>query len=186
GVNCGVSRAGREAFVQLTALGADGGFRNGLWPEVRVTPPGGQALVADLRQVAPGQYRAQVPLGAPGRAPWRFELLPGPGLSMAEITRAGSRRLFYTYPDEYRLLPANLPLLRTLSEQTGGKLAPDPEEIFTPRGDGGVTSTPLWPYCAAAALLVFLLDILVRRSPWRLRRRLIRRTPSLRGTLDGT
>jgi len=177
GVNWGVSREGREAFVQLTALGADGGFRNGLWPAVRVTPPGGQPQVADLRQVAPGQYRAQVPLGASGRTPWRFDLLPGPGLSTAEITRAGSRRLFYTYPDEYRLLPANLPFLRTLSEQTGGKLAPDAEEIFTPRGDGGVTSTPLWPYCAGTALLVFLLDILVRRSPWRLRRRLIRRTP---------
>ena len=64
--------------------------------------------VAALRQVAPGRYDAQVPLAAASSAPWRFELLPGAGISAADVTRIGSRRLFYSYPDEYRLLPANL------------------------------------------------------------------------------
>jgi uncharacterized membrane protein len=172
GLNWKVTREGREAFIHLTALGNDGSFRNGLWPKVRITTPGGQGSVAALRQVAPGQYRAQIPLATAGSVPWRFELLPGPGLSAADIARVGSRRLFYSYPDEYRLLPANLPLLRTLSEQTGGVFAPRAEEIFTLRGDSGVTHTPLWPHCAGAALLLFLLDILVRRAPWRLRRAL--------------
>jgi hypothetical protein len=126
--------------------------------------------VAQLRQVAPGRYDAQVPLAAASSAPWRFELLPGAGISAAEVTRIGSRRLFYSYSDEYRLLPANLPLLRTLSEQTGGGFATKAEEIFKPRGDGGLTSVPLWPYCAGIALLLFLLDILVRRAPWSWRR----------------
>jgi hypothetical protein len=53
-----------------------------------------------------------------------------------------------------------------LSEQTGGRFAPRADEIFRPRGDGGITTTPLWPYCTGAALLLFLLDILVRRAPW--------------------
>ena len=173
GVRWGVAREGTEALVDLTGFGRDGSFRNGLWPEVRITTPGGQRAVAALRQVAPGHYRTRVPLTAAGSLPWRFELLPGPGLSAADIARVGSRRLlFYSYPDEYRLLPANLPLLRTLSEQTGGLFAPRAEEIFAPRGDGGVTTTLLWPYCAGAALLLFLLDILVRRAPWRLRRAL--------------
>jgi Ca-activated chloride channel family protein len=172
GVRWGVVREGREAFIHLTAFGRDGSFLNGLWPEVRITTPSGQGSVVPLRLIAPGQYRAQVPLAAAGSIPWRFELLPGPGLSAADIARVGSRRLFYSYPDEYRLLPANLPLLRTLSEQTGGVFAPRAEEIFTPRGDGGVTATPMWPYCAGAALLLFLLDILVRRAPWRVRRAL--------------
>ncbi|HEV8644271.1 MAG TPA: VWA domain-containing protein [Burkholderiales bacterium] len=172
GLNWKVTREGREAFIHLTALGNGGSFRNGLWPKVRITTPGGQGSVAALRQVAPGQYRAQIPLATAGSVPWRFELLPGPGLSAADIARVGSRRLFYSYPDEYRLLPANLPLLRTLSEQTGGVFAPRAEEIFTLRGDSGVTHTPLWPHCVGAALLLFLLDILVRRAPWRLRRAL--------------
>jgi hypothetical protein len=164
-----VTREGRNALIELAALDPDGGFRNGLLPQVRVTEPGGSSSVTDLRQVGPGRYHAQLALTGASAVPWRFELLPGPGLSAAELARAGSRRLFYSYPDEYRVLPANLTLLRTLSEQTGGALAPDVAEIFRPRGDGGMRSTPLWPVFVSFALLLFLLDILVRRAPWRWR-----------------
>ncbi len=55
---------GREALIELTALGAGGSFRNALSPQVRVTPPGRSSSVVALRQTAPGRYRAQVPLGA--------------------------------------------------------------------------------------------------------------------------
>ncbi len=172
GLDWKVTREGREALIDLSGLGHDASFRNGLWPQVRVTAPDGQGSVAALRQSAPGRYRARVPLTAAGGIPWRFDLLPVPGLSAAEIARVGGRRLFYSYPDEFRLLPANLPLLRTLSKETGGVFAPRAEEIFAPRGDGEVITTRLWPYCAGAALLLFLLDILVRRAPWRPRRAL--------------
>ena len=167
GLGLSVTRAGRDARIHLTALRADGSFRNGLVPRVRVTAPNGSSSLAALRQVAPGQYRAQVPLSGPQSAPWRFELLAGAGIAGAENARLGNRSLFYSYPDEYRLLPANLPLLRTLSEQTGGSFAPRAEEIFRPRGDNGAVTVPLWPYCGGAALLLFMLDILVRRAPFR-------------------
>jgi Ca-activated chloride channel family protein len=170
GLNWKVVREGSEALIELTALGADGRFRNGLWPEVRITAPGGQDSLTALSQVAPGNYRTRVPLTVSRGEPWTFELLPGPGLSAAEIAQVGSHKLFYTYPDELRLLPANLLLLRNLSEQTGGVFAPRIEEIFGLRGDVGFTSTVLWPFFAGAALLLFLLDILVRRAPWTLRR----------------
>src|SRR5206468_733630 len=114
-----------------------------LWPQVRVTAPSGYRGVVALRQVALGRYRAQVPLTAATTEPWRFELLPVPGISAAQVARLGSRRLFYTYPDEYRMLPANLALLRTLSEQTGGVFAPNGEEIFGSHGDVGLRATPL-------------------------------------------
>lgn len=170
GIGWKVVREGRSARIHLTALGADGSYRNDFAPQVRVTAPDGSSSVETLRQVAPGHYAAQLPLSAATDNPWRFELLPGSGLSADDVAHAGVRRLFYTYPDEYRLLPANLPLLRTLSEQTGGSLAPAEEEIFKPRGDGGLRGVPLWPHFAAAALLLFLIDILVRRAPWSWRR----------------
>ena len=44
---------------------------------------------------------------------------------MQEAARAGTRSLFYPYSDEYRVLPPNLPLLKALSESTGGKLRPE-------------------------------------------------------------
>jgi Ca-activated chloride channel homolog len=167
GVSWHVERAGRAALIHLAALGNQGSYRNSLWPQVRVTTPGGTSSVTALRQIAPGRYEAQFPLGAgASSAPWRFELVQSAGIGAAEVARIGSRRLFYSYPDEYRLLPANLLLLRTLSEQTGGGFATRADEIFRPRGDGGFVRLPTWPYCAGIALLLFLLDILVRRAPW--------------------
>lgn len=171
GLHWEVVREGREARIELTALGVGGKFHSELWPRVRVTDPGGRNTDVALRQIGPGRYSARTPLTATGSEPWRFELLPGHGVGMPEAVRAGIRRLFYAYPDEDRLLPANLPLLRTLSEQTGGQFAPRAEEIFESRGDGGIVNIGLWPYLTSAALLLFLLDVLARRAPWAWRRR---------------
>ena len=161
-----VSRHGPEALLTLTALDGDGAYRNGLSPKVRVVTPDAQSNVMVLRQVAPGTYRASMPLQASRRAAYRFELLPSPGISPQEVAQAGARGLFYPKSDEYRALPPNVALLEALSRQTGGKLAPEAEEVLAPSSDAGMVSTPLWPYLAAAALLLFLADIAVRRMPW--------------------
>ena len=161
-------RDGREAVLTLSALTTDGAYRNGLSPKVRVLRPTGESSVTVLRQVAPGLYQARVPLATARSAPFRFELIESPGLSKQEVAGIGTRSLFYPYSDEYRMVPANIELLKALSRETGGKFAPRAEEIFADLGDGGTVSTELWQYFAATALLLFLLDIFVRRTPWTL------------------
>jgi hypothetical protein len=44
---------------------------------------------------------------------------------------------------------------------------PTTGQVFAIDGDTGQVSRALWRYCAAAALLAFLLDLLVRRMPAR-------------------
>jgi Ca-activated chloride channel homolog len=163
-----VVREGREAIITLKASNPDGTYRN-LAPKVRVITPEAQSTVVVLRQVASGKYRAHVPLAASRNAPFRFELIPSLGVSAQELARVGTRSLFYSYSDEYRVLQPNLPFLKALSESTGGKLAPKASEIFADLGDGGDVSKALWQYFAAAALILFLLDIFVRRAPWLLK-----------------
>jgi hypothetical protein len=118
-----------------------------------------------LRQIGPGRYRASVPITPDSGATYRFEVLDGGGIGQRDLAQLGARSLSYPWSDEYRVLPPDNALLRTLSEQTGGVFAPERDEIFAPRGDGGLVPKPLWSWLAAAALMVFLLDTLVRRAP---------------------
>ncbi len=120
-----------------------------------------------LRQTAPGTYVARIALLAGSPAPYRFELQAGPGLPASEIARVGVRTLHYATKDEFQPDPADIPLLQVLSERTGGKFAPGSEEIFAPAGGGSPVPRPLWPACAGAALLFFILEIAARRTNWR-------------------
>jgi len=161
-----VTRRGGAGSLKLTALSGDGSFRNDLWPKARVWQPNGESTVVVLRQSAPGVYSARLTLEAASAGPYRFELVPGPGLSQQEIAQIGERALYYPQSDEFRARPANIGMLKALSERTGGTFAPKTDEIFARSTDGGMLATPLWPALAAAALLLFLLEIVVRRAPW--------------------
>jgi len=158
-----VSREGRTAVISVSALSPDGKYRDDIAPKVRMIAPDRTSAVSQLRQVGPGRYQARVALHAPTVGAYTFELVDTPGLTPQALARAGTRSLFYGYSDEYRNPSPNSDLLKALCEQTGGKFAPQMEEVFARRGDGGLVSKPLWRHFAALGLLLFLLDILLRR-----------------------
>jgi hypothetical protein len=100
----------------------------------------------------------------PGTQAVTFQLEPGGGIGRDAARRAGLQRLYYPYPDEYRSLPPDIPLLQALTQQTGGKVAPATEEIFASGRDRGREQRPLWPWLALAALLFYLADVALRRG----------------------
>ncbi len=165
GLDLRVSRSGGEATVELTALSTEFAYRNGLLPKVRVTSPRGESVTMLLRQVAPGEYQASLPIAAAGEEAYRFALLEGGGITAREATRAGEATLSYTWTDEYRALPPNNALLREISEQTGGVFAANASDVFANYDDIQLVPRPLWHWFVALALLLFLADILVRRAP---------------------
>ncbi|MGD2140715.1 MAG: VWA domain-containing protein [Burkholderiales bacterium] len=164
GIAWRVSRSGDKANVELTALSSSLDYRNGLLPKVRVTDPYGETVIVLLRQTAPGEYRAQLPVAENDRA-YRFELIDGGGISVREASAAGAQMLSYSWTDEYRMLPPNVGLLREISEQTGGVFAPRAQDIFADYDDAQRVPKSVWYWFVAAALLLFLLDILIRRAP---------------------
>jgi uncharacterized membrane protein len=164
GISWHVRRQDDYALIEIRALDANRMYRDGLRPKVRITRPDNETAVLALRQVGPGRYRASLPVTLAGAA-YRFEVLEGGGIAARDLVQLGARSLSYPWSDEYRVLPPNNALLRALSEQTGGVFAPKADDIFAQGGDGVVTPKMLWPWFTAAALLFFLLDILVRRAP---------------------
>jgi Ca-activated chloride channel homolog len=163
-----VVRDGATALVTLSALSGDGRFRNDLAPIVSVTGTNGVAAKITLQQSGAGRYQARVPIENTAR-PVGFELVASPGITAADARRAGIRRLHYLFADEYRSLPPDIGLLEALAQETGGKVGADIDEIFARHGDESRVSRPLWPWLVLLALLAYLLEIAVRRTPvfWR-------------------
>jgi len=160
-----VAREQREAVITLTGQDA-AGFRTALAPRVHVISPEGREDTLLLRQTGAGEYQARVPLTGTRMQPYRFELQAEGGIDAASAARLGTRTLYYAHTDEFRTRAPDTALLAALSLQTGGRPGALPDEIFDPRDDGGTRARPLWPWLLGAALLLYLIEIGVRRMAW--------------------
>lgn len=165
-VRFSVGREGDEARVRLLVMSERGAWRNDLAPQLSVAGPDGGRQEITLRQTGPGHYEARLPVATAGSRPYTMALIAGPGLPGDLARRAGTRQLYYPYPDEYRSYPPNVELLQAIAQRTGGKVGASVAEIFDAQGDRGERSMPLWPWLAGAALVLYLLDLLLRRAPW--------------------
>ena len=158
-----VERRGDEAEVTLHVIDETGHYPSDLEPFVDVTEPSSGTRTVAIRQTGPGRYRASIPLGVSKGEPYRFRLNAEglPGESQERV-----RSVFYPFPDEYRFYPADTERLRFLSKETGGKFQPEVEEVFADDEDRARVPTALWPFLAALALVLYLVDIALRRAPW--------------------
>jgi uncharacterized membrane protein/uncharacterized protein YegL len=149
-----VVKDGDAAKISINAIRKDGQFRNKLEAQVRVVGPDQNVSEVAVHQVGPGAYEAKYPLGKKGSYLFR---------AAGADTGGASRVLAYSYPDEYHFYPPNTELLRSISNETKGRFQPRPEDIFDANGESTALPTPLWPYLAALALLLYLADVLLRR-----------------------
>lgn len=165
-----VMREGGVVKVSLSALRADGAFRDGLEPTVRVRSPGAPPRVLRLRQAGPGRYEVRLADDPAAAGAARVELLAGGGVDAGLARAAGVHDLQPPVDAEDRLMPPDRALLQAISDYTGGRYAPKPAEVFDPMGDTVRLNRPLWPWLAALGLLLWLADLALRRFPSRARR----------------
>ncbi len=172
---------GDEVRVVVDGIGADDRFLNGLDSTLRIEGPMGASPGAGatarrrtehpLRQTAPGRYEARLPL--PGYGSYVLSATHRrDGREVAE----SSAQLARPYPREYLTLEPDLGLLASASRVTGGEEDPATERLFDPHGESIREHEELWPAVLGAALVLYLLDLLLRRV--RLFDRGFRRTES--------
>lgn len=164
-VDFAVNRRGSSAEISLSLIREDGSFPAGVEPELEVRYAGlvGRTMV---RQTGPGRYETEVPLDLPPGAAAEFRILDD---SLPEdLAEEGDleRAIHLSYPDEYRFLPPDDEALALLAAETGGVVAPTRAQVLAPGGDRVIRSRPLWPLLALMALIAYLLDLSVRRTPW--------------------
>jgi uncharacterized membrane protein len=163
----GPVRADRRTIaVAIEARDANGQYRNLLSPAIQVRTANaadgasgnsGTSRVV-TRQVAPGRYEATVMADA--TQPITI------GLDGLDAKTSGGVTSGTVLPDtaaEYRFRPPDETLLRSIASATGGTWHPTAATLANSAADSRTARRPLWPWLIALALLVWFVDLLLRR-----------------------
>jgi len=179
-----VSVENGQGLISVEALDPQGNYRNFLNLQTVVVSPKGEKQTVRLEQTGPGRYEARFPTRDVGAYLLNLMELKDGKLRAAQPLGAS-----VNYSPEFNSTEPNLNLLRRLAEAGAGVLFPPPttppsagtssflrdrQKTFQPRD--------LWEWLLKGSLLLFTLDVGVRRiyldrSEW------LRATESLRRLL---
>jgi Mg-chelatase subunit ChlD len=167
GVQIKTERHGRKAKLIVDAVDPTGRFLNEADVDVRIIRMRSEPDALPLLQTAPGRYQVEFDtaqeddyfLQVTGKKDGQPRFQQAVGLAIG-------------CQEELRLRPLHETLLRQLAEQTGGKYQPLPEEVFRSGDRYAQQTMPLWPWLVLAAVVLFVLDVALRRLD--LRRRWLR------------
>src|SRR5713101_3287358 len=120
-----VSRADDVGEVLVDAVDPKGEFINFLDSQVGVVSPDKTRTVIDLEQIGPGRYRGRFPAAQEGV--YLVGMAQRRGEQMVGSQLAG---LVVPYGQEFRDLGVDEPMLRELSELTGGGVLSEPKDTF--------------------------------------------------------
>ncbi len=153
-----LERSGDRAELTLDAVDDKNEYINGAEATLEIVDPQNQRHKVPLPQIAPGRYAAEFATPPPG--PYRLQTTLN---HRGRPIYTGRRGLVVGYADELRLRPTDKDLLRSIAETTGGRYNPQPAEVFTPPESTARRTTPCWPYFLTAAVLIFLVDLALKR-----------------------
>jgi len=158
GIEATFSTEGNQTKLRVESVAEDGSPRDFYSTAVAITTPDLTSKAIALSQIAPGVYEA--PLG---------EIDPGAYVIRVSQTRPGSTPLGRTLglvaptPAEYRVLGTNEAFLATLRSATAGRAIQTAAEPWIHDLKTNASSTDLWPTLLVLALLLWPLDIALRR-----------------------
>ena len=157
--------SGGEVHAYIDAFGADERFENGLESTLSVIGPSPKTDKRELpmRQTAPGRYETSFTLDAYGSFLLRaqHEKRTDDGKKAAVAVSYG--HVQNPYPLEYARFEPDRDTLGRLAQTTLGTTEPDAKSAFDPKGESIAYHEDLWPRMVSAAIVLFLLDLLVRR-----------------------
>ncbi|HEX9296633.1 MAG TPA: VWA domain-containing protein [Polyangiaceae bacterium] len=156
---------GGTVHAVVDAFNAEDRFDNDLESKLTVQgpQPGGSSRVVPLRQTAPGRYEAAFPLDRYGSFVLRAEHSRRTEDGRMVPTAVSYGHVSNPYPPEYASFEPNLVLLGRTAEATGGTRDPEMSVAFDPQGGSVTFHQDLWPRFVGGAIVLLILDLLVRR-----------------------
>ncbi|HET7771451.1 MAG TPA: VWA domain-containing protein [Chloroflexota bacterium] len=159
GLQVQVREADGQAHVRVESMEPTGEFRNHLATAAEVAYPDNTGRRITLSQSAPGRYEGRFPVPAPGVYFYSVTQRTDTGEEVARHVGG------YAVPQlaEFRLAEPNRVLLERLASETGGPLVRAPQEAWRRDTVRKLQPQDVWSYLIMAALLLFVLDVAVRR-----------------------
>ena len=149
---------GDATRLRLRSVESDGTPRNFYETVAGITDPTFDVREVNLMQTAPGVYESNLGILTPGAYALRFvQTKPG------ETPLARTVMLVAPTPAEYRLLGTNERLLAALRTATGGAVVADGADAWTHDLGTTTAATDMLPWLLLLALLLWPLDVAVRR-----------------------
>jgi Mg-chelatase subunit ChlD len=152
-----VDRQGDTALVIADAVTEAGTPLDGLALEAGVTGPVNTRIT--LVQTAPGRYEGRLQASAQGAYALAVAARDPDGR-----VRVKTSGFVVPYSPELKALGVNRALLARIAEATGGRLLSDPAAAVAPMRTTRSTANT-WPVFASTALVLFVVDLAVRRMP---------------------
>jgi len=173
GLQVSTKTVGNKVSISADALTTDSQYVNSLEAKATIVNSNlnGSVDEVTLQQVAPGRYEGsfvpkntgsyivnvQAGEGASGTA----TVGNGAATTVGNLTQTVGA--VASYSPEYKQLGTNKALLAEVASLTGGRVLTNPEDAFSDDLTRTTRSNPLWPWLLALLLLLFPLDIGVRR-----------------------
>ncbi len=156
---------GEEATVELEAVGNEAGPVNFMRTDAKVVQPDGTIVPLALEQVGPGRYRGKFQATETG------SYLVNVGLLDANGARSGGSiqgAVSMAYPREFRTSRDNSALLRSVAEETGGRVLTLRDLPVVNLFDRSGLAQPqsvrrIWDILAIIAAVLLVIDVAVRR-----------------------
>ncbi|MGI8424944.1 MAG: VWA domain-containing protein, partial [Chloroflexota bacterium] len=159
GIQVQVREVDGQAYVRVDSVEPSGEFRNHLITSAEVAHPDGSGRRVSLPQSAPGRYEGRFPVGMPGVYFFAVTQRTEQGEEVARQLTG------YAVPQlaEYRLAEPNRVLLERLAAETGGPLVRRAEDAWRRDTVRKLQPQDVWQYLIMAALVLFVVDVGVRR-----------------------
>ncbi|OUU21463.1 MAG: hypothetical protein CBC13_09060 [Planctomycetia bacterium TMED53] len=149
---------GRGGVILLDAIDEAGQFVDGLDLKGSVINPDLKSQEIEITQDGPGRYIGNFPVRQQGDYLVRIEGAFPDG-SSAGLTRTFS----VGYPAEFRSLRSDEELLGEIALESGGRIIDDQTDLLERSSNISSSQQPLWPLLIRVALLLFFVDVVIRR-----------------------
>jgi len=124
----------------------------------RVRLPNGETATVPMPRTGTSTFEGTTPATAPG-AYWVSVTVDGQGAVLA----SSSSGAVSSYQEEFAFRDPDVTLARDLAEITGGRVGVLPSAVFDPAPRVGNAETPIWTWLTAIAMVLFFLDVSLRR-----------------------